>query len=614
MMASVDKPTEYPERGFVGFSPNKQFVVSEIYGTVIIENLATGDKYEYEEGYGTGTGNFMSNTGVIVGQQEGAYAAWWQNGQWNEVNEQTAGNMSLASGITRDGTRMVGSIAPAGYDGSFEGLMLVPCYWDLQDDGTYGPTNYLPYPDKDLTGRVPQYVTALCVSEDGKTIVGQVTDFAGSIYQPIVYTLGSDGKWSFTLIHNNLFHPEGIVIPEDPGDSPNVQPETFMSEEELEAYNKAVEEYYERQESLIFPQYEEFMTPEKQAEYQAALEEYYETWENYPNYEDYMTEEELAAYEKAVEDYYAEQEKNVYPNYEDFMTPEELEALNEAKKEMDAWDEKWAEFQEAYAQLQETVPSFVFNNMMLSPDGTTVATTYSKEGFDFETWDFISVNEPWVFNLADNTIKTYEDDSENLVASSMTDNGMMVAQIPGGMKAPAAMAYILPAGGEEFIPLYDYFTAASPDIAAWMKENLTHKFIDYVINEETWEYEEVEREVMFTGIPFLSADGTLLSLTIENYWDYDNGINAYGYIIPMNWDSGVGSVDADAVYSVAGKLGGELIFNGRFANVNVFDLSGATVFSMENPQGTVATGLASGIYVVRAVTEKGYPVVIKVTL
>ena len=611
MMASVNNPTEYPDYGFVGFSPNNQFAVSEVYGKVIIENLVTGDKYEYEDGFGTGTGNFISNTGVIVGQQGGAFAAWWQNGQWNEVNDQTAGNMSIASGITRDGTRMVGSIAPAGYDGSYEGLMLVPCYWDLQDDGTYGHTNYLPYPEKDLTGRVPQYITALCVSEDGKTIVGQVTDFAGSIYQPIVYTLGDNGEWSFTLIHNNLYHPEGIEIPEDPGDSPNVQPESFMSEEELAAYNKAVEDYYANQDSLMFPEIEDFMQPEKWDEYQAALDEYYETWENYPEYSDYMTEEELAAYNQAVEDYYAEQEKNVYPDYLDYMTPEEIEALEEAKKEMEEWDEKWMEFQEAYSRLQETVPSFVFNNMMLSPDGSTVATTYSKESFDFDTWEFSSTNQPWVFNLSDNGIKAY-DDSDNLITCSMADDGMLVAQIPGSMETPAAMAYILPVGAEEFTPLYDYFLSSKPDIAAWMKENLTHNYIDYILNEDTWEFEEVEKEGMFTGIPFLSADGSLLSLTVENYWDFDEGINTYGYIIPMNWESGVEGVGADAICSVAGKIGGELTFKGEFTKATVYDMSGAAVFSVENPVETVATGVASGIYVVRAVAANGGVIVLKV--
>lgn len=612
--AYADVPQEYPNYGFCGFSPDGTTVVSSLSGTLTILDLTTGDDFVYSdeaEAHDVGTGNFISNNGVVVGQVGGAYAAWWQNGKWNDFDETSASRMSIAHGVTRNGTRVVGAIAPDNYSGDYEGMMLTPCYWDVQTDGTFGEVKYLPYPSKDLTGRTPQYVTAVSVSEDGKTIAGQIVDFAGAIYQPIIYTQDANGDWTYSTPLAELYHPEGFELPEDPGESPNVQPETFMSQEEREAYDKAVQEYYDFQDSLFFPEAWQFMTDEEYAAYQAALDEYYETWENYPDEQDYMTEEEYAAYQAAVEKYYEDLEANVYPEYKDYMTEDELAAYRKAQEEMEVWDEKWAEFSEAFNRLCEIVPSFVFNNMFLSPDGSTLVTTFSKEMMNWDTWTFISENYPWVIDIKNNTYTAY-DEGEMLIASSVSDDGVILARTLSGWENPATYAYILEPNATEFVPLYDFIAAKDASVAAWMKENMTHTYENYVLDEETWEYDVVLEEVMPTGIPFANSDMSVIALTVENFWDYDP--IAYGYIISSE-ALGVKSVAVtDDAVGVAGILGGVLQFTGDVASATVYDLTGAAVYKVNSPAATISTGLAHGIYVVKAVATNGSVTTAKVAL
>lgn len=611
MMAAPAEPEVFENYGLMGISPDNRYTVSSLYDTLTILDLENYSDYEYQEMYDIGTGNFMSATGVVVGQSEGVFAAWWQNGKWKPVNSETAERMSVASGITPDGSRIVGSIAPADYTGDHEGLMLMPCYWDLQNDGTYSETHVLPFPQKDFTGRVPQYITAICISDDGKTIAGQMVDYSGSVRQPIVYTLGADGEWAYTLIHNNLYHPEGFTLPEDPGEAPNVQPESFMTQEEIAEYEKAVQDYYDRQDSIVYPEISDYMTEEEWAAYSKALDEYYENWENYPEYEDYMTAEEFAAYNKAIDDYYEAMNANQYPEYADFMTEEEIAAWDKAKELGEEWDEKWMEFSEAFNELCEIVPSFVFNNVILSADGSTLASTRSRELFDWDSWNFISEYHPWVFNLQDNTIKAFDDMEEQLIVSSMAADGTLMGQERGDELNPPTYAYVLAPEADEFILLTDYFAVANPAVAEWIKENMTVEYTKYTLDEDTWEFIPETAEATATGIPFISYDKTLLALTVENFWDYESGVTAYGYIIPTGLSIDAVEGIADAACSVKAALGGILTLKGEFSGVQVYDMSGCKVFSSKNPAETVDTGLKSGVYVVRAVTASGTPIVLK---
>lgn len=603
---SAEEPGVYPGLGFCGVAPDGSLAISYIYEKVSIVNLATGEQFEYseDEAVVTGNGNCISNTGVVVGNV-GELASYWVDGSWKMLEPVENIMMSKADGITRNGRRIVGAITPENYDGGLDGLMLVPCVWDLQENGNYGECVRLPFPEKDFVGRTPQYITALAVSEDGNTIVGQVQDYSGQIIQPIVYNY-ADGEWSYTLLLDNLYHPEGFVLPEDPGDGDDVQPETFMSQEEREEYQKAIDEYFD----IVWspePYVTDFMSEEENADYQAALEEYYASWEtdeplDYPDAQNYMTQESWEAYQNALNEYYNKVNSAVYPNPTDYMTEEELAAYEKAKEASDTWYEKWEEFAMAFGELCEIVPNFTFNNAFLTPDGTKYATTFAKGDF-FSGYD----NIPYVLDLTDGTVKSY--DADHYIISSITDNGTILAQKPVSWENPVAEAYILLPEATAFEPLHSFIASKNASIGEWMTENMTHPYTDYVLDEDTWDYEEVVIDVLATGIPFASADLSVIALTVENFWyDWESSDEefypAYGYILQSNSWAGAKAVKYGTL-DVKAYKGGVIAFAGEVASATVYDLAGCAVFSVDAPAGAVNTGLGHGIYVVKAVAKDG---------
>ena len=472
----------YPYEAFAGISPNGNYAVSVLNSSVAIHDLAADKKYEYFDDFYAGNGNHVSNTGIVVGSTMDPKACYWKDGEWYFIESGSDRNMSKADGITPDGSRIVGAVSPENYGGDYEGLMLQPCYWDFNADGTLGELHELPFPSKDLTGRTPNYVTAVRVSDDGKTIAGQVQDYSGFVHQPIVYHQNEDGEWSYTLINNELFHPEGYVLPEDPGEN--------------------------------WPEIADFMTEENRTAYQQALEDWEAAgtwdWDTYPNYWDYMTEEEYAAYEKSS----------------------------------DEFSEKSNAFYEALNEFFSAVPTFEFNNVLMSHDGKTYVTTDIKSYFDPMTWAEWSEYTPYVFNIEneDGNYVTYPNDDIYLIVSSITDNGTILAAKQGSEEDPLTVAYILPAGAEKFEPLHDYLATVNPELGGWIKENMYHEYD--IIDWDIYDYVKVGGIV--TGIPFANADMSVIVLGVENIWDNwesEDYAAGYGYILYPNVTTAVNAVN-----------------------------------------------------------------------
>lgn len=559
---NAQEPKVYPGGAFCGISPNGNYAVSDRYGYVNIYNLVTGEKAfdEDEEGFAFGNGNCISNTGVIVGNNAiMVTAGYWKNAQWHDIESVAGRAMSKADGITPDGSRIVGAVAPENFEG-IDGLMLTPCYWDVQADGTLGDLQLLPYPEKDLTNRTPQYITAISVSDDGKTIAGQIQDYSGRICQPIIYRQDEEGKWSYTLIHDDLYHPEGLVLPEYPGEYEGEDPfpyDYFSSEEESEAYNEAWNNWYDSGHN-----------PEEE-----------------PLPEDFMSDESKKAAFLAIAIPYRE------------------------------WEKKWNAFAEALDELVSLVPVLEFNNVFLSHDGKIYASTTAKEVFDPMAWWPVHEYAPCVFNLEDNTYKTYPNDGMNLILTSMADDGTLLAQKPAS-EEPAS-AYILPAGAEKFVSLYDYFTTANATLAEWIKENMTHEYEAY--DMDTWE--PYTAEALVTGIPFTNADMSVIVTAVENFWfdwdngDYDTYVDVYGYVLPTGMSTSITNATKDKVGAqVFGQKGGMLQFKGEVANATVYNMNGGKVYAVEAPAATVATGLGAGVYVVKVVATNGTVTFAKVAL
>ena len=89
--------------------------------------------------------------------------------QWvpEVFNQQISGSLHS---ITPDGSRVCGMI------GGGSAYRNLPIYCDIDANGNFSEPQVLPFPDKDFFGSRPQYCSATWMSDDGKTVAGQVKD------------------------------------------------------------------------------------------------------------------------------------------------------------------------------------------------------------------------------------------------------------------------------------------------------------------------------------------------------------------------------------------------------------------------------------------------------
>lgn len=544
----------YPGYAFNCISPNGNYLVSFAYGVLTVLDNATGEKWQYNEKYNSGSGNYISDNGIIVGYTFTTdIASYWKDGSWHNIASAAKRELSYANGITPDGSRIVGIVTPeTGYD--MDGLMKVPCYWDIQEDGSYGEIQPLPYPDIDFTGRKPQGVTAVCISADGKTIAGQVRDYRGINPEPIIFRQGDDGEWTYELFCNDLFHPDGVKLPEYPGETEMSYPiqESYMSDAEIEEFEAA---------------------------FDAWLAEY----------------EETGIYD----------EENM-PTYEEFMSPTEIERYQAALAAYQEWEEKYLAYDEALEKLLDIVPAFDYNNVIMTIDADIYATTDMHTRVNMSDYSFSYDCSPYVFNLTDGTYKKYPNENLNLIVSSLSSNGTVLASSMSSDYDPSRIAYILTPDSEDFITLYDFMCVSEPSLGSWMKEKMLH---EYTYFEET-SYGgilEMKGEVVASGIPFTNPEMTLIALGVPNFWnDGSETINydAYGYILTLG-ESGIEEITGTNNSAIHLMKGGSIKLTGEFKNVKIYDISGKQIFSIQNPSDQIETNLTPGIYIIKAQTIEG---------
>ena len=538
---------EFPGYMFNSISPDGTYAVSTYFQEVSIINLTTGEEAmaPSELDYGVGAGDVLSNFGTLVGVNETTLvASYCKNGTWHAIESASKRSSSYAQGISADDTIIVGSVAPDSYQGNYEGLIIEPCYWQLQSDGTYGEAVLLPFPDKDLTGRTPQYVTAIRISDDLKTIAGQIVDYTGTICQPIIYTQDESGEWTYSLPMDEVFHPANIQFPPYPGDD-SPRPIDYMTDQEKEEYLEALE-----------------------------------NWDG--NY-----------------DY--------YPQPGDFMTPAEIAEFNAASSK---WSKEFDDFMEVYYKLAAQVPLFSFNNVFLSRDGKYYASTDVKYYFNPSTFETYSLCTPYLINLADDTYVSYPDSDTQVIISSLCNNGTILGEV---LENEIYQAYILPAGEASFIPLVEYEETVNPEVASWMKENMTHKV--YTFDPVT--YQEYYIDVIASGIPYATSDLSTVALGSLNTWS--GNYNSPDYYPCFSYcfhnTSGIETIESNTgEATIRGLKGGILTIEGNIASISVFNLSGSEVWRSKVTSSAMETNLSSGIYIIQATTQDGKTIVRKVIL
>ena len=557
--ANFVEPLALPGYSWQGISPDGKYIVSELNGSITILDLETWEEYTYEEDYTTGAsysgglGNYLSSTGIILGATTyDGPASYWQAGEWHQLNCEGTTGVCLANGITPDGSRICGSVGMSPMSIDSDGIMQLPCVWDLTSDGVYGAYQILPHPEKDFTGRTPQYITAICISEDGKTIAGQVRDYTGFLQYPIVYTQNADGEWSYSLPNLEAFCPADYVFPEDPGEMPaRPTQENFISAEGYEAWAAAYNEWVA-------------------GGYQGT----------YPDIQNYMTEEEIAAYNAAMAAW--------QPLY-------------------DEWSEKSDAFDTAFYTLLETAPDYQFNNLFISPDGSKYITSggVTVENTDPNSWSpWMTIYSPVTIDIATGVATTFDTAGETMQVFDVPNGNTMFTT--NGLDAAVPTGWIIKDG--EATNLADYLKSFSPEAAAWVDENLFfeipmgYDWDNPIVDDETGEiidYPMITESATVTGLCVATPDLKWMGLWCVNYFSEENPAMTFSWIINADEMAGVQDVVNVGNGTVTFDAAGNLVATGDVNAVSVYDLQGRRVLDT-TVNGTVANQLPAGIYVVRA--------------
>ena len=414
----------------------KRVVAQSYYGSAIVYDITDGN-VDYYVDYYPGNGNCISSDNTLVGQTMDGIAAIMKDGE-AETPPSLMGSMSALNGITADGSRVCGWMF--NFSG---GVMQVPFYCDIDADGTVGSPQILPYPAKDFFNDIPQFCTAVWISDDGRRIIGQVMDATGFFSYPIVYTQDEAGEWSYSLPSAPLFNPDGIPFPEWP-------------------------EFYEEAPAMT-----DFMTPEKAQEWEEDLEAYYASGDPDMNpwsiIDYYITDEQYEAFEKALADYNA----RLWDYYNKI-------------------DEYWA----IMSEFSENA-NFALGVMAMNPEGTIMTGSMAANSDDENVSDRADAYITYIFNLTDDSFREVRSGYVDLIPTQVLSDGTVVA-----LALNTYRSFLLLPDADEFISLEDYLRLSDSPALSWLEENLTSNI--QVWDPETERYEM--KETVITGLVSFSED------------------------------------------------------------------------------------------------------------
>lgn len=567
---------KYPGIDFSTMSPNGQYLISAGSELMVIYDTKADTAYSYVGEYGesadsinghpmacmAGYGNPVNNLGMVVGSVSNYDAGFWQNGKWNVLpfpEGAEKGTYSIGHGVTPDGSVICGNISTGSF-GDISGMVnttIFPAVWTRQDDGTY-KVEMLPCPTKDIANSYPQYITAVCISDDGKTVAGQIQTGNGYFAYPIVYTKGDDGTWSYKTYGENYILAEGTVLPAYPQNQPS-EPSTkdYLTADGLASYQKAYQEYEDSVEMY----------------YAGMVEKYPE----YPSYADFLTADSLAAYNAALEEY-----NKAYSVYSDSL---------------DAYDEV------LYGAM--TGSGFVYNTVSLSANGRYLAQTLEGDDPNADPLDWFGskIDRPVLFDLANDGAST-EVDATDKAVFSVTNDGMMIACSPA--LEYMRQAYVVPAGSTTPQLFREWLATKSDTASIWLKDNSSVDFILYDYDEEGNYIETVVPDSVVAGSMVCNADGTVFCSYVYNYFAETEDDALYSLVIDLNnpdTPSGIVSVNGKPNSSLTVKASnGTISVGGDAANVYVYDMAGRKV---ADAKGAADVAVGSGLYLVKAIDNAG---------
>lgn len=491
-VVAADQVSTIPEFYSFKISADGKVIVSLIDEVVAAYNTETKTITRFEDAFILGNGNCITNDGrIIVGGTSSDSPVMMVDGKAADLSALSKYGNATFNAITGSGTRIIGEIANP--SGSKEGTMYLPVYFDVDSEGKLSSAKKLPYPALDWTGRQVQYCSALWISDDGNTIMGTVIDYSGQCTYPIVYSYKEGDGWSYSFPTESLINPNKLKFPEWPGEFEEISPVVtdFMTASEKEAYNAALEEYYD-------------------SGYNADL---------YPEAADYMTTEQIAAYNEAVDVY---------------------------NGKVEAYNEKIRAFFIPFEEAVNASTFFMMSENTMNAGGTKLGLSAVKivEDDDPNAWEPFKVIYPAVMvDLPTGEIKEIKmlDGDLSPNPRQILPDGTMIGNTFASTLPP--QGFVLAPGADEFVPIEQYLESLIPTAATWMNDNLKYEVIvDYEYDEYDEEIPVVE-EVMLTGYVVVSDNWSIITGGEHAYIYSDNA--TYESYVLCNDVSGVEDVEAE---------------------------------------------------------------------
>lgn len=564
---------KYPGIYFSTMSPNGHYLICNNDGSVYIYNAATEEMSQYDPNdstgvfYTIGIGNAANDLGMVVGATTNYDPAVWQNGTWTTLPMKegvTKGVNSFANGITPDGKYICGSISISKALGESDNTTYFPCVWTKGDDGKYGEYELLPYPKTDFTGRYPQYVTAIAISDDGKTIAGQITGFDGFTQTPIVYTKDDSGQWSYKvygleklLSDPNPKFPKWVYEPKEP------KPDDYISADSLASYNDALEAYKDSLEM-----------------YQAGLISKYPTQ---PKKTDYLSDKE--GYDAAVTKYDSD--------YAIFADSAKV-------------------FNEYYYSVW-TGATYTFNVVLLSANGKYLALTLTSEDPDADPLDWMTatLSRPTLIDLSNNGAIT-ETSAKKTSAFGVFNDGTMI----GG--APAIdfsrNAYVFPAGSTDAVKFQDWIATKCDTASIWLKENMSYDVTITTYDDQGNAIQDVVEDSLVTGSMLCNPDGTVFTAYVYDMWQATS-VGYTSYVLDItNPDkpTGIAAPNKNNAEGVEVKAAnGHISVSGNAESMYIYDMAGRKIY---DAKGDAEVNVNKGLYMVKVTDAKGNVVTKKVSV
>lgn len=385
----------------VGQDPNGLIILSY--------DPATEEVTVYEDGY-PGNGNCVADNGMIVGQglstDPAKAVVCWKGNIVTPGTLAGAGYSSL-DGITPDGSRACGYMF-----GNTTTQGIVPFVVDITPDGSFGRAKALPFPRRDLFGDTPQFVNAVWISDDGKTVAGSVMDGSGFYMYPIIFKEAENGTWSYFLPTESFFNPQGLPLPESPDGN------IVWGENGAPAQPKA----------------EDFLTPEQREE-----------WLKHPNQPAYnfLEGESEAAYNRAIQQFGREADEYIDKKMDEYWRQMALLGRNE-----------------------QFAP-----NMALSPDGKKLMVLKGVTEDDM-TSDIMTGYIPYIFDTETGDYEVVKVSSTSLIIPTqfLSDGSVLAMSSPDDFMP--FVSYILLPGANEFIKFSDYLEDTFPSYYPWLEDTL----------------------------------------------------------------------------------------------------------------------------------------------